>query len=179
MKKIALLFTMVCASQLYGMEPEYGLQNLPPDMRREIVNKAIESSATLESAVKAVNTACVVHGACYNNLKDFTKLVHMLADKFGNATSTVANKFGTEIAKEYIKKGRDLRDTDWEAPSFIVISIVKKKIEDGADVNFSEGGQLNTLNTVRLKKGLTIRGTPSSSNYEKIEKELINAGAKE
>ena len=58
MKKLILLFTIVCAGQLYGMVPEYVIKagdmaSLPQEIRKFIVLTLVESS-NLEEAITAI-----------------------------------------------------------------------------------------------------------------------------
>jgi len=93
--KIALLLTILCAGQMYGMEPtspvpyeassevrvdelrrtgplypERGtmgaLEELPQDVHNEIIRMAIASSNTLEEAIQAIKVASVLRGVRYN-----------------------------------------------------------------------------------------------------------------
>jgi hypothetical protein len=140
MKKMTLLFMLTLgAGQLYGM------RDLPPDVRREIINKAIQSSTNLDDAVKAVNVACTVQGACYDTLPKFTALVASLQIKFPNEFRyEIAAKFKTPIAKEYNKLGEDFiellneMDRDYDAKNDA--SILRKAtalLDKGLDPNFS------------------------------------------
>ncbi len=142
MKKIALLFTIVCAAgQLYGMEAQ-NIMGLPEDVRNEIIRKALAASDTLEEAIKAIKVGAL-RGVNYDNPKDFTKLVHVLAKKFDLDTATVAQEFRTttvaNIAKNYLIQSRMLLKliASYDADDIqILIDDIKKLISYGADVNF-------------------------------------------
>jgi len=161
--KIALLFTILCAGQLYGMELKRGnlgaFEQLPEDVHKVII-KALATSNDLEQTIEAIKVASALQGVRYDNLKDFTKLVHILADKFyrptifhglmGPAKSTerVAEMFVTPVAKEYIELNRELlKMTAWigsrNPDRTEVINKLKELIEAGADVNFSPAYTLN------------------------------------
>jgi hypothetical protein len=136
MKRIILIFTILCVSQLYGMEPEPVLGELPEDVHNTIIRMALATSDTLEEAIKAIKVASVLRGIRYDNLKSFTKLVHMLANKFPKKdTKTIAKLFGTSIAEEYINLGNALIGAIswWED-----IDQITKLIMQGADVNYSD-----------------------------------------
>src|SRR5690242_15449786 len=98
--KIALLFTIACVGQLYGMEkPSYG--SLLPELKQEIINTALATSKNVDEAISMLKKLSALHGVEFDklfNLKDFTKLVHVLADKFNISTSQVAQKIDTPVA---------------------------------------------------------------------------------
>lgn len=205
MKKLILLFTIVCANQLYGMEPiepKWSLQKaehisqLPQDVRLTIINTALAESNTLVEAINALKNASTLYGVRYDllknatlmqalmkrfpgkvreeialaikqpdvyqelvatlekhqnidqaiasinenftfeNLKDFTALVHMLATEFHKTTAQVAKKFNSPIARRYLKLGGELEDVSgakWERVGHSIINLIKQ----GADVNLS------------------------------------------
>ena len=84
MKKIALLLTIVCTSQLYtmkriyGMEPEPSYETLPPELKQEIINTALATNKKLSKKIEMIKNLSALHGVQYDNLKDFTTLVHIL-----------------------------------------------------------------------------------------------------
>ena len=138
MKKIALLFTLtlVGAGALYGMEnnPQPGLGTfgyLPPELHEKILQDIIASSNTLEEAIKAVNAASM-RGVQYNNLKAFTRLVHILASKFKVPVNIIAEKFATPTAQKYIALSKILG----EAVDEDQVEMVKQLINQGAGVNY-------------------------------------------
>ena len=155
MKKIALLFAIICAGQLYGMEPMEAehIGDLPKELQKEIAQTVVQT-AMLESknvgeAIATIKKLSESFGIQYNklfgNIQDFTKLVYMLLDGF-------------EVSP-YLRKGtpylivRDLQDAHFTlASKYLVlreqldnsvfqgdknIEKTKKLIEEGADVNSS------------------------------------------
>lgn len=144
MQKILLLLTILCASQLYGMEPTslYELrrsgpeqkgnlgafEQLPKELRQEIVKIALASSTTADQAIKTIQGSIMMYSGIQlneaeamnlinrllpsnvieatetvkhlqgNNLKDFIKLMALLADKFNY---TPIGLFNSPIASEY------------------------------------------------------------------------------
>lgn len=124
MKKLILVGALVCAGQMYGMEPQNPRPELgtfgylPPELREKIIRDAIASSDTIEEAIKAINAASIqgvrydnlkdfmklarILANKYDNLKDFTKLVHILADKFNTSPYDIAKAFNMPIAERYI-----------------------------------------------------------------------------
>lgn len=142
MKKIALLFMIVCAGALNGMEPMKAerISDLPEDVHNEIIKKALASGDTLSEVMQTVNVASALRGMRYNNLKDFTKLVHILAaNTFDTQTDMVAwhlKNFApdmTEIANQYITLTHNLTD----AIETRNINAADLSIQQGADVNYS------------------------------------------
>ncbi len=92
MKKLILLFTITCAaSQMYGMETE-NIGGLPKEIQNQITQTAIASSKNLNETVVMIKRLSTSFGISYDklfdNIKDFTKLVHMLADKFDASTNS-------------------------------------------------------------------------------------------
>ncbi len=144
MKKIALLFTIVCVGQLYGMEPKKELtkkealeiyKSLLPELKLGVLNQALAVSNDLDEAIDMINKLSIVYKEQYNNLQDFTNLVHILADKFNTTTEKIAEKFGTEIAKKYVSLGKNLtKAIFWHETK----EEVKQYIKQGADVNYSD-----------------------------------------
>lgn len=131
MKKTILLLTILCAGHLYGMEPEQGYTNtnlneLSPEVRYMIVralsttyNPKLNNIENLKNTVNALNAMSRVnkqfnaiindlYGKSQENLKEFTKLVHILADNFNVSTKEVAMMFNTPIAQQYIDLGEQL-----------------------------------------------------------------------
>jgi len=151
MKKIAILFTILCASALNGMEnPQYGsykgLGNLSPEIQVMIIQalNTYKNPVDVINAIKAISLVDKelneIINQEYGNQKGFTKLVHILADKFNETTGEIADKFKTPAANEYIKLGSQLVNTimdsdksEGEKTKNEVIALIK----DGADVNFS------------------------------------------
>ena len=175
MKKLILLFTIVCAGQLYGMEPEHKMGDfgeLPKDVHNEI-KMALASNDTLEETIKAIKVASVLWGARYDSLENFTKIAHRLANEFGVSTSEVADKFGTSIAKKYNELGSKLIGNLVYSDDPGAIDRIVRLIEDGADVNFGSDAFRHT--PLSFINGYGFK----SSVNKKIEQILINAGAKE
>lgn len=132
MKKLILLFTIACAGQLYGMEAE-SVRDLPEELRREIMQLAqvILPSNNLDEAITTIKKLSAFFGNPLDDLKTFTALVHILADKFNKEPSDVAKQFNTPTAEKYEKLSTALTN--------LIVNHyfdgVKKLIEQGADVN--------------------------------------------
>ncbi len=184
MKKLILLFSIVCAGQLYGMEAE-NIMDLPEEIRNEIINahnelikKALASSNTLEEAVQAIK-AGALQGVKYDNLEDFTRLVRILADKFGVYTEQVALAFNIPIAEKYIELGQSLIKS---IESFSLKAFYTA-LEEGADMNFTNNqGQLALNLATLLFRSLWIN-EPEESSESTFLFHVVNtlrmAGAKD
>jgi hypothetical protein len=154
MKKIALLFTIVCAGQLYGMEqPERGyytgIAELSPEIQVMIIQalNTYDSKLTPEenitkivNAIKALSiTNKQLHAVLsdmYGDLKSFTLLVGTLAEKFPSISKEgIAKEFNTPMAKKYINLGHELLNFAELGNKNTEISKLIK--ESGADVNFN------------------------------------------
>lgn len=170
MKKIALLLTIACATQLYGMEKEkptyeetYG--SLLPELKQNIISTALTRSNNLPEAIKIIESASAMYGApLYNNINDFTKLVHILANKFNTTTLNVAEQLNFPISKKY---------TELVELAINFIQMYGKEsylfnqwIKDGLDVNAT----INNDNTSLLMYAASYGNTQAV-------KLLLNAGA--
>jgi hypothetical protein len=133
MKKLTLLFTLLCAANaLNGMEPTslYELQRTGPErscyvgMEIEDLPQGVQTSIAsylraynnLDALIKAIKTTSmpnkllmqIIMSEKYENQKKFTALVHMLADTFNISTAAVAQKFATPAAMLYVQLGNAL-----------------------------------------------------------------------
>jgi len=147
-KKLILLCTMICASELYGMEPQTmgAFASLPEELHKEIVNALVKSN-DLGQVIEAIQLASTLRGLRYDKLQDFTKLVHVLAKKFNTGTREIASEFETPIAKTYLDLIKKLFDAFNDMDNDAVANVIK----DGADINF-------TTNTTKLN-GVPMRLT--------------------
>jgi len=140
MKKLFLLAVLICIGQMYGMEPLEPMGSfaqLPKELHEEII-MALLKSKDLEQAVEAIKVACVLRGACYDNLKDFTRLAHIFANQFNVSTYQIAKKFNTSTANEYNILNTQLMVAIQSSD----IQKLTDLINEGADVNYST--DLNT-----------------------------------
>lgn len=122
MKKITLLLTILCASQLYGMEIEkpkiksgydsyistllYG-RGLPTDVQGIII-ASLNQNLSLKDAIEFIKIASMTNKELnkminLNDLKGFTNIVHILAHKFNMPTLNIAEQFNSPISKKYIE----------------------------------------------------------------------------
>src|SRR5262245_54934151 len=106
MKKTIILFTILSIGLLNGMETEPSYETLPKELKQEIINTALATSKSVDEAINTLKTVSALQGIQFDklfDLKDFTKLVHMLADKFNTKTELIAEKFKTPVAEEYVR----------------------------------------------------------------------------
>lgn len=164
MKKLILLFTMVCATnQLYGMEQATPKETLLPDLKQKITHMASSASKNLNEAINALESASTFYGVqfdklFFDNLKDFTALVNLLAKKFPDKSrKEIAEKFKTPIAKKYVHLGEKLAN-NWKKKD-----ILTQLIKEGVDLYYSityatdEGVYLLTpLNRATMSKNVEI-----------------------
>lgn len=139
MKKTTLLFAILCASALNGMEPERStsMQNLPKDVQSLIIMH-LNAGDTLESTIRNIVRMSQINTTfhklvndVYGNLKGFTSLVHALI--IGNRTpSVIASKFKTPTSQTYLELAEKLfnavRNNDTE--------LITTLINNGADINY-------------------------------------------
>jgi len=137
-------------------------EQLPKELRQEIAETALATSTTVDEAIKAIQDSSMIYGGVQLNdraaknlliksipnnfdqaikqvkhlegteLKDFTKLAHILANKFNISTGRIADQFGTPLADKY----EDL------LAQAITINLADdngmiKLIKDGLDVNLT------------------------------------------
>ncbi len=159
MKKIALLFTILCAGALYGMKriqsrSKYGhyvsMAELSPEIQVMIIqalntyDKNLNPEENLVNIINAIKAMSATNrqfntivNDIYGNLAGFTALVHILGKKFNINTDVIATKFETPIAEKYIQLGQNLMK---ETVQLDPINKVVQLIEQGADVNYSTKG---------------------------------------
>lgn len=153
MKKIALIFTILCVSQLYGIEPAYeiepecsnyidiGMSNLSKETQEILVaNICIDDTLNnVINAIKATSASNATLNAIVNkkhgNLKGFETLVHMLANRFKKDPAYIANKFKTPASIHYMRLSVELIDATMRSD----VEQVKQLIKQGADTNYATG----------------------------------------
>ena len=197
MKKVFLLCALVCASQLYGMEPEQKPQSwniLPRDVQILII-QALYSNDNPDEAIRAIiamsRTNKAVNQLIHGDIKSFTALVDLLEKKFPKmARQEIAKKFNTSIAKEYVELGRQLMSLGFDlqyGPSDIpIINAIKALItQENADPNYSaeydySKGRGIILMSVYSKaiSDKVFKCFGKDENLIDLLKFLLNAGAK-
>lgn len=140
MKKVLLLLTLISASQLYSMEPEKPnyMTSLPKEIKLLIMTgNNLDDTIRLIKDFRGINSTFKqmidAHYGDIDNLQNFTKLVHVLANQFNTTTATIAKKFRTEIAQQYVALGdKLLEDVYWGRKA----KEITQDINQGADVNY-------------------------------------------
>ncbi len=129
MKKIIVLFTILCAGQLYAMKrpskestllETENIGGLPKELQDKITQTAIASSDNLDEAITTIKKLSTALGVSYDklfsNLDDFTRVALTLADRFSIypfapiTPYAVAQKLNTPIAERYMAGYSLLRD---------------------------------------------------------------------
>ena len=107
MKKITLLFTLLCVSTLNGMKNS-SMQSLPPEIQMHIITYINEYNNLdyIVNAIKSINLVDrkfnkLIYDA-YGNQSGFTMLAHTLANKFKTRPGTIAWALATPAAKQYL-----------------------------------------------------------------------------
>jgi len=199
MKKIFLLGALVCAGHLYGMEPLYpqrGVlagtwQNLPTEIESLIITAG---GNNLDEAVKNIVGFSRINAKLnnmvnLNDLQGFTKIAHILADRFGTTTAGVAYQFNTPVAQAYNNLNFELLQYQFRGMGTDSNEITKF-IEKGADVNFTSAGSygyatelrwaIENLNVEGVKIFLKFGAIPTNGDWNTVLKvEKYNPGNKE
>ena len=128
----------MCASHLYGMEQD-SYKQLPQELKQEMINNAL-AQRNIGDAVKMVRGLYILqHGSSYHNLADFTKLVHMLANRFTWNTKVIADIFDIPVSLQYLNlvKQADTKLGDDAG--------LTELIKEGLDVNATMGSENQSL----------------------------------
>lgn len=154
MNKVFLLGALVCAGQMYGMEPLYPEEGryifgkyMPTEIKALIISYLNEYD-NLDNVIRAIKATSLTNQELYKivndkygNQKGFTELVHILAIKYpdkpvwGNSTM-VAYQFKTPAAKQYVDLSQKLESAVKKG----TLDEVAKLINEGADVNSGSSG---------------------------------------
>lgn len=115
MKKITLILAILCTNALNGMDPTsteqktkeleiYKLLTAIPELQKEIITAALATAKNIDEAIHMIEKLSILGGVRYDNLKNFTTLINIVAKKFPDITrQEIAQKFTLPIAQEYIK----------------------------------------------------------------------------
>ncbi len=139
MKKLILLFSIVCAGQLHGMEPEYVIKaddmaSLPQEIRKFIVLTLVESS-TLEEAITAIRLLTETNkefNAMVNDPIIMRTIIRILVQKFNAPSEYIAIKLNTPGSKSYIASYSLLRSA-LDQKDFVK---AENLIKAGADIDY-------------------------------------------
>ena len=159
MKKVVLLFTILCAGALNSMDPTSlyelrrtgpeqgryigtGMEDIPIEVQSLIITH-INTGNTVTNAIRDIirtsrtnTTLNKIVNDMYGNQKGFSELVHVLADKFNLTPPDVAAKFKTDASTTYIQLATALLYSIKSHDTQFVDNIIKQ----GADVNYYSGG---------------------------------------
>jgi hypothetical protein len=110
MKQTILILILLCASTLNCLQPTtkeleiYKSLAALPELQKEIIAAALATTKNLDEAIHMIEKLSILRGIRYDNLKNFTALMNILAKKFPDITrQEIAQKFTLPIAKEYIE----------------------------------------------------------------------------
>jgi ankyrin repeat protein len=180
MKKLLLLITF-CA-MLNGMEnPKrehghyVGMEDLSPEIKVMIIQSlhtydfpddVIDAIKALSLTDKELNA---IVNDMYGNQQGFAQLAHLLANKFGETTESIAKKFKTPAANHYLNLAKQVHNAISHADFNTALQLVKK----GADVNFPAQLLITILTThTTLDDTINALKTASITN-EQLDK-MIN-----
>jgi hypothetical protein len=160
MKKLILMSAVLCAGTLNNMEPEKPklevFQELPDDVKNLIILAFAHSDNDFDTTIKNIKIASLTNKTLYliinqqyGNLKNFTALIHWLADKFQQDNmASIAQKFGTTpVVNEYLHINNEFMEILHAIRegfigvenNGVTVDDVKKVLDQGADPNFSDG----------------------------------------
>jgi len=186
MKKVIMLFTVLCTITLNGMknleQDRFTLEhshfkNLAPEIQVMII-QALNTYDNLDDIINIIKSASLtdwnlnqIINEIYSN-KKFTALVDTLANKFPHITrQEIAKKFGTPIAKKYIDLSEKLKtDVNDEKPIENIIQL----INEGADANFTSPPIVYSSGHYRVPTALYFAAMNSNINVVKL---LLDSGA--
>lgn len=181
MKKLMILVcTMVCAGQLYSMEPIEPYYRLTTIRKLpEAIQLIINSSNNLDEIVKKLELDSIndeeSKRIVWEDEYEFTKLAHALANKFNLSTEAIANKFTTKAANEYKNMGDELINIILKHK--VLTNVIFRKdlnainqlIARGVDVNYSNLDKVTPL--IAIMKAAQGRFDFIEGNYQKEKNE--------
>ncbi len=157
MKKIALLLTIICAGQLYGMDPTSlyelrrtgpergrykGFGDLPQDIKGLVV-LTLAQSDTMEEAIQAIRSLTETDTAFNIAANDpiiIRAIIRILAQKFNAPSEYIAQQLSTKGSEQYVDLSKSLIATLWQGAHFHYFDAIEKSAEDlinaGADIDF-------------------------------------------
>ncbi len=162
MKKLILLFTIVCAGQLYAMEQASYMAELPKEVQLLIIQNLMNGN-DLDTVINGIKTASKTTlnktvNELYGNPAGFRDLVQTLAKKFPKVktdyfaakkfqevdTEIIAKKLGTTAAMKYIDLSNELINHIKFFPYYGTDEMIQNALNEiiqlinqGADVNYT------------------------------------------
>lgn len=170
MKKLTLLLTLLSIGALNGMEPEtpqIEYWNLLPREVKNIVLNNLYSSNNKDEIIKNLRSFSLVNkrlNTALNNLKTFTAITHMLAQRFNLKPMTIAQEFNTSAAKEYLQLYETLK------------TAMSLNDVEGFNTAITKGADLKAENINRLFFDYYTLDTQKPPKYA-ITKVLLEHGA--
>lgn len=151
MKKMTLLFIILCTSALNAMEVEHNyyvgmsMQDLPKEIQSLIIGH-LNTGDTVKNVIKTImrmsrtnTTFNTIIKDIYDNQKNFITLIQTLANNFHTNPSHIAEQFKTPTSEKYIRLGKALL-TIVRTNDFLSVAGI---IGDGADINYYD--EMNKL----------------------------------
>jgi len=147
MKKIALVCTIFCAGMLNGMgsqKPQPGHYGLGRGSVPAEVQSIFSTYDDIDDVILAIRVVSLSDEELKQMMNEeyyFTKLAHILADKFKLSTQLIGRKFATLVACQYVMLGDALINYTREKDS----NAITQLIIQGADVNYIANPYLTPL----------------------------------
>lgn len=113
-RQTTLILIFLSANILYGLNPTSQMtgskinaleiyQDLLPELQQKIIDTALATAKNPDEAIQMIEKLSILHGVRYDNLKNFTALMSILAKKFPDITrQEIAQKFTLPIAQKYL-----------------------------------------------------------------------------
>ena len=186
-----VLFILLCAGALNGMESEQGrfkgLGGLPPEVQVMIIQTLhntyddnLNAEENLKNIIKDIKATSLVDkelhkiiNDMYGNQPGFTALAHMLAKKLNISTFRVAQAFNTDASQEYLALGTALANAIRENNSAQVAELISQ----GADVNFMEKPANLSFLSLKYRGNTLLITAILYKNSADMIKLLLDAGA--
>ncbi len=190
MKKIALLFTILCAGMLNGMEPEQGRfkgwGDLLPEMKVMVIqtlnttyDDQLSSQENLKNIIAAIKATRLVDTesnkiitTMYGDQSGFMTLAHILAKELNTSTYNVAKEFKTNASQKYLDLGTQLANAIRGKDNAKVAELIIK----GADVNFMEN-PVNMPLHIKYRGNTLLITAIMYQNSAEVIKLLLDKGA--
>lgn len=137
MKKIILLLTLLCTSQLYSMAipqgPDY-IAVLPQDVKQYIL-LILTQSSTMEEAIQTIRSLTQTNkefNALVNEPITMRTIIRLLVQKFNAPSEYIAQQLNTSGSQQYVALSLQLMHALWQHDWTAAENLLKT----GADVDF-------------------------------------------
>jgi len=147
---------------LFGTEesqqPQLGDWNSLPQEVQILIIQALNTGQDLDQTIDAIKAMSITNKALNQminkmyDLKGFTVLVNMLANKFKTSHQTIANKFNTDVAKRYLELNLEFLNFFLKDYSDVTQKIyaIQLFLSAGADPNFESLVQQTSVYSYQL-----------------------------